>query len=169
MLAPFSECTEGVAPPILLVEDDLALAQALTAELETVGIPVEHSPSGELALELLETKSYPVVVLELVLSTSGGISGGYVIKALRRLPRDQRPLVILMLSGSATLRGVDRSAVSSMLFKPLDFALFTEYVMATYRRALQVTAPVSPTPQESSTASPAHPRSSETGTVPGIR
>jgi DNA-binding response OmpR family regulator len=125
-----------VLPPILLVEDDLALAQTMASELEAVGVPVEHCPTGGLAIELLQQKRYPVIVLELVLSLSGAVSGGYVVKAAKKLPRDKRPAIVLIASGSATLRGIDRSVVTSMLFKPLDFALFTEYILATYRRAV---------------------------------
>ena len=125
-----------MAQAILLVEDDLSLAQTLTAALEAVGIPVEHSPTGELACELIRAKAYPVVIVELILSSSGGISGGYVVKSVKRLPRESRPSVIVLASGSASLRGLDRSSISSMLFKPLDFNLFTEYVVTTYRHAL---------------------------------
>ena len=123
-------------PPILLVEDDLPLAQTMASALEAVGVPVEHCPTGELAIELLREKRYPVVVLELVLSLSGGVSGGYVVKAVKKIPRGERPAIVLIASGSATLRGIDRSMVTSMLFQPLDFPLFTEYVLATYRRAV---------------------------------
>ena len=123
-------------PPILLVEDDLPLAQTMASELEAVGVPVEHCPTGELAIELLQQKRYPVIVLELVLSLSGGVSGGYVVKAVKKMAREDRPAIVLIASGTATLRGVDRSVVTSMLFKPLDFALFTEYILATYRRSL---------------------------------
>ncbi|HET7706769.1 MAG TPA: hypothetical protein VFM36_11820 [Thermoanaerobaculia bacterium] len=123
-------------PPILLVEDDLPLAQTMASELEAVGVPVEHCPTGELAIELLREKRYPVVVLELILSLSGGVSGGYVVKAVKKIPRPERPAIVLIASGSATLRGIDRTVVTSMLFKPLDFALFTEYILATYRRAV---------------------------------
>jgi len=125
-----------VLPPILLVEDDLSLAQTMASELESVGVPVEHCPTGELAIELLQQRRYPVIVLELALSLSGGVSGGYVVKAAKKIPRAERPAIVLIASGSATLRGVDRSVVTSMLFKPLDFALFTEYILATYRRVL---------------------------------
>ena len=125
-----------VLPPILLVEDDFPLAQTMASALEAVGVPVEHCPTGELAIELLKAKRYPVLVLELVLPLSGGFSGGYVVKAVKKLPRPERPCIVLIASGAATLRGVDRSVVTSMLFKPLDFAIFTEYILATYRRAL---------------------------------
>ena len=123
-------------PPILLVEDDLTLAQTMACELEAVGVHVEHCPTGELAIELLQQKRYPVIILELVLPLSGGVSGGYVVKAVKKMPRAERPSIVLIASGAATLRGIDRSVVTSMLFKPLDFALFTEYILATYRRAL---------------------------------
>jgi DNA-binding response OmpR family regulator len=125
-----------VGQPILLVEDDVSLAQTLIAALEAVGIPVEHSPTGELACELLRAKNYPLLIVELILSNSGGISGGYVVKSVKRLPRGSRPAVIVLASAAASLRGLDRSSVSSMLFKPLDFNLFTEYVVTTYRHAL---------------------------------
>jgi hypothetical protein len=44
--------------PVLLVEDDLALAQALTMTIEKLGIPVGASVTGELAVELIGAKSH---------------------------------------------------------------------------------------------------------------
>lgn len=125
-----------VTQPVLIVEDDLSLAQALIGALEPTGIHVEHSVSAELAMELLRSRQYAVVVVEMVPASGVGISGSYLVKALRKLPKEKRPGVIMLASASASLRGVDRGTVAALLFKPLDLPLFAEYVTATYRRAL---------------------------------
>ena len=125
-----------MAQAVLIVEDDLSLAQALIGALEPTGIPVEHSVSAELAMELLRTRQYAVVVVEMIPSSGVGVSGSYLVKMMRRLPKERRPGVIMLASASASLRGVDRGTVAALLFKPLDLPLFAEYVTATYRRAL---------------------------------
>ncbi len=54
-------------PPILLVDDDLSLAQTLTGALESRGLPVDHCASGEVAIELIGEKRYPQVIIDVVL------------------------------------------------------------------------------------------------------
>ncbi len=126
-----------MALPILLVEDDLSLAQTVTILLENVGVPVEHCATGELAIELVRSKRYPVAIVDIVLQS--GISGLYVVSAIREIPSEQRPLVVIITGASLeTLRGVDRSVVTAVMLKPFDFELFTQYVLATYRRALNL-------------------------------
>ena len=129
-----------MAQSVLIVEDDLSLAQALISALEPTGIPVEHSVSAELAMELLRSRQFAVVVTEMVPSSGVGVSGSYLVKTLRKLPKEKRPGVIMLASASASLRGVDRGTVAALLFKPLDLPLFTEYVTATYRRVLSADA-----------------------------
>jgi two-component system chemotaxis response regulator CheY len=127
----------GMAPPILLVEDDLSLAQTVAILLENLGVPVEHCATGEVAIELVRSKRYPVVVVDIILQS--GISGLYVVSAIREMPSEERPLVLIITGASLeTLRGVDRSVVTSVMLKPLDFNLFTQYVLATYRKALNL-------------------------------
>ena len=124
-----------VAPPILLVDDDLALAEAMALAIENVGIPVERCTTAETAIEWIRQKRYAVVVLDLILEA--GVSGLYVVDAIRELSREQRPM-ILMTTGAnlENLRGVDRTMVAAIMLKPVDFELFAEYVLATYRRAV---------------------------------
>lgn len=131
------EFTRRVAPPILLVDDDLALAQAMASCIDNIGLPVEHCATGEVAIELLRKKHYAVAVIDLILES--GISGIYVVNAIRELPIEQRPLV-LMITGAnlESLRGVDRTTVAAVMLKPLDLDLFSEFVLATYRRAIHV-------------------------------
>ena len=135
-----------MAPPILLVEDDIALAQTMALAIGNVGIPVEQCSSGETAIEWIRHKRYAVVVLDLILGE--GVSGLYVVDAIRELTPDQRPL-ILMTTGAnlENLRAIDRSMVTAVLLKPVDFELFAEYVLATYRRAVHTTSGLAVTPR----------------------
>lgn len=144
------ESCDGVAPPILLVDDDIALAQAMALAIENVGIPVEQCSTGEMAIELIRQRLYAVVVLDLILGE--GVSGLYVVDAIRDLKPEQRPL-ILMTTGAnlESLRGVDRTMVAAVMLKPIDFGLFTDYVLATYRRAIHATSEVAASPSISPT------------------
>lgn len=128
-----------MAPPILIVDDDIALSQAMALAIENAGIPVEQCSSGETAIELIRHQRYAVVVLDLILGE--GVSGLYVVEAIRELKAGQRPM-ILMTTGAnlENLRGVDRTMVAAVMLKPIDFELFAEYVMATYRRAVHARA-----------------------------
>lgn len=134
-----------MAPPILLVEDDIALAQTMAYAIENVGVPVEHCATADTAIDLLREKYYAVIVVDLVLEE--GASGIYVINALRSVPPDQRPLVLMTTGASLEmLRGVDRSLVAAVMLKPIDFELFAEYVLATYRRAIGMAGEVASQP-----------------------
>ena len=124
-------------PPVLIVEDDLSLAQALTLAVETVGLPVEYCTTAETAIALLKARSYGCLVLDLILQS--GLSGLYVVDAARSVPAEKRPAVVMMTGANVEqLRGVDRDIVKVILLKPLDLELFAQYVLATYRRALDL-------------------------------
>lgn len=126
-----------MAPPILLVDDDLSLAQTMSMAIENLGIPVEQCATGEVAIELIGKKRYAVVILDLILQS--GVSGLYVVDAVRQMPQQQRPLILMVTGASLEmLRGVDPSLVTAVMLKPLDFDLFAQYVLATYRRALNL-------------------------------
>src|SRR6185436_19395901 len=123
--------------PVLIVEDDLSLVQALTLSIETVGLPVEYCTSAETAIDLIKTRSYGCVVLDLILAT--GLSGMYVVEAARSIAPEKRPSIVMMTGGNVELlRGVDRDIVKAVLLKPLDLELFAQYVLVTYRRALDL-------------------------------
>lgn len=135
------------APPVLLVDDDLSLAPALTHAIETVGLPVEHCTTAEVAIELVKMRQYGCIVLDLILEP--GLSGLYVVNAVRGLPAHDRPPVVMMTGATIeNVRGIDRDIVKAILLKPLDLELFAQYVLATYRRSLDLrsAAGVAPLP-----------------------
>jgi DNA-binding response OmpR family regulator len=132
-------------PPVLIVDDDLSLAQALTLAIETVGLPVEHCTTAETAIELIKAKRYACIVLDLILEP--GLSGMYVVNAVRGVPVESRPAVVMVTGATLdNLRGIDRDIVKSILFKPVDLELFAQYVLATYRRALDLRSAAGATP-----------------------
>jgi DNA-binding response OmpR family regulator len=117
--------------PILIVEDDLALGEALAFHLESAAITVDRCQSAELAVELLESKRYGLLVLDLMLLD--GASGIYVIDHLRRVPEAERPPVLIITACNVdNLRSIDRCLVKAILLKPLDFELFRAFALATY-------------------------------------
>ena len=79
---------------ILVVEDDLVLAAALTRALTQSAYAVDHVANGEDANSALASDSYDLVVLDLALP---GVDG---LRVLRRL-RDRRSRIPVLEIGRA--------------------------------------------------------------------
>ena len=117
--------------PILLVDDDVALANSLATQLESAGIDVDRCQTAEVAVELVRQKRYGLIVLDMMLLD--GASGVYVIDELRNVPEAARPPVLMITACNVdNLRSIDRCAVKAIMLKPLDFELFRAYALATY-------------------------------------
>lgn len=82
---------------ILIVEDELHIAQALVFNLEQEGYSVSHTETGEEALILLETREFDLVVLDLMLP---GISGFEVCQKVRER-WERLPVLILTAKSEA--------------------------------------------------------------------
>lgn len=109
---------------ILIVEDDGALARLLSMQFQRNDCSVDITPTAELAMVNLADRRYDVAMIDITLPASSGI---YVIDAIRSLPAERRPQVIVMTATvSSILTKIDRGLVRAVLFKPLD----TEAVVA---------------------------------------
>ena len=75
---------------ILLVEDDMLLAQSLTDRLEDHGFHVDEADRGEDALELSDLYEYQTMVLDLGLPD---MSGDEVLQNLRE-KNEQLPVLV---------------------------------------------------------------------------
>ncbi len=120
-------------PRVLLVEDDTALATALSLALKRLGHDVTTNPSGEAALRtLLDDRSLPdVVVLDLMLP---GVDGFEVCRRVRAALTV--PVILLTARGDAidVVAGLECGA-DDYVVKPVEPRVLDARVKAVLRRA----------------------------------
>ena len=102
---------------ILLVEDDISLADGLQHALNREGITVNHVAKGKEAIHVVETFPPDIVLLDLGLPDMDGLE---VIKILRQ-KKVTTPILILTARGSVqdTVSGLDCGA-DDYLAKPFE-------------------------------------------------
>lgn len=129
---------------ILLVEDDLVIAQSIVSEFSKLGMPVEHVADGEAGLRRGLSQQYAVVLLDIELP---GMNGFDICKELRK----QKPLLPIMLLTSRTTQ-IDRIlgfelGADDFVSKPFEIQELIARVRSKLRRAIalreQNAAPVS--------------------------
>lgn len=115
---------------ILIVEDDLPLADALAGALRGAGYEVEHAATGRDALAACKAHSFSIIVLDLGLPD---ISGFDVLAQLERT-RQGGVLILTALDGvDERVRGLDLGADDYMV-KPFALAELEARVRALLRR-----------------------------------
>lgn len=115
---------------ILLVEDDAPTRITLAHLLQYAGYHVTQAANGEIAIDLLETNHFDVVVTDIVMDTIDGIE---VLHTARLHP--DRPNVIL-LTGHGTLE----TAIAALRYGAFDYLLKPcddETLIASVDRAAQ--------------------------------
>ena len=102
---------------ILLVEDDLPLANALQKSLQGEGFVVNHVNQGKLALNALSTPDQDMIILDLGLPDIDGLE---VLKQLRN-KKSSLPVIILTARDSteSKVKGLDYGA-DDYLVKPFE-------------------------------------------------
>lgn len=120
---------------ILVVEDDLAIAEPLARALEREGFAVAHVVSGEAALDALaadpEGDPFSLVLLDLGLP---GIDG---VEVCREIRNEHSACAVLMLTARSSeldeVLGLDAGA-DDYVTKPFSLAILTARVRALLRR-----------------------------------
>ncbi len=104
-------------PPVLLVEDDASLREALTDTLSLAGYPVLAAEHGEAALRLL--RQYPVAMVVSDVNMPG--MDGHALLQVLRAEYPQLP-VLLMTAYGTVQRAVDamRAGAVDYLVKPFE-------------------------------------------------
>ena len=124
---------------ILLVEDDERIAEALAEDLSDQNYVVEIAPDGELAKALVESFSYDLMVLDLMLPKMDGIT------LCQKLRSQGYSLPILMLTAKDTLTdkivGLDAGA-DDYLVKPFELTELSARIRALLRRGTSTLPPV---------------------------
>jgi DNA-binding response OmpR family regulator len=116
---------------ILLVEDNLRLTQTLTQSLRALGIDVSAVGDGAAADQLLQQRSFDVVLLDLALPRLDGME---VLQRLRGRG-DAVPVMVLTASGDTIdrVRGLNAGA-DDYLPKPFELAELEARLRALHRR-----------------------------------
>ena len=116
---------------VLLVEDEPTEARAISLMLRSAGAVVDHTASGEEALDLVRHYEYDIMILDLVLPD---IEGFEVVRRMR-IGRMETP--ILVLSGlpraSAKVKALGLGA-DDFIVKPFDHTEFLARIQAVVRR-----------------------------------
>ncbi|WP_300458537.1 response regulator transcription factor [Desulfobacula sp.] len=124
---------------VLVVEDDIKIAQFIQKGLKSSGFAVDHAPTGNQGLERALQDPYDVMIVDIMLPEMDGIS---LIKKIRQ-ERKNTPVIIL----SARDRVDDRvkglqAGADDYLTKPFAFSELLARIQALIRRAGNVTDPV---------------------------
>ncbi|MBY5935075.1 response regulator transcription factor [Tateyamaria omphalii] len=127
---------------ILLVEDELRVADFIRRGLGAEGWSVDHAADGEDALEHAASNVYDVILLDLMLP---GIQGQDVCRKLRARKSSTPILMLTALdSPEEKVEGL-RMGADDYLPKPFDFDELIARVEALHRRATGYTADASET------------------------
>jgi DNA-binding response OmpR family regulator len=87
-------------PLLLIVEDDLLLAETMINKFRSVGFTVELAPNGYAGLKFLETRTPQVILLDILLPHTNGFDILSAIKQDERLK--QIPVIIASNLDSAS-------------------------------------------------------------------
>ena len=124
---------------ILVVEDDIKIAEFILKGLRSSGFAVDHAATGTQGFEMATQQSYDTLVVDIMLPELDGIS---LIRKIRAR-QDNTPVIIL----SARNRVDDRvnglqAGADDYLTKPFAFSEFLARIQALIRRAGNVIDPV---------------------------
>jgi DNA-binding response OmpR family regulator len=124
---------------LLIVEDDVVLAEAVADILATQHYVVDIAADGQVGWELATTGNYELIVLDVILPKLDGIS---LCQQLRQA-NYQMPILLLTAKDSGTDRviGLDAGA-DDYVIKPFDFQELAARIRALLRRVPFTLPPV---------------------------
>lgn len=119
---------------ILLVEDEVRVADFIRRGLAAEGWTVTHAAEGETALELIADGPFDAIILDLMLP---GISGQDVCRKLRSRKNTTPILMLSALDATDERVAGLRLGADDYLPKPFDFDELVARLEAMHRRALR--------------------------------
>lgn len=111
---------------VLIVDDNVDLAENIAEILEGQGYATEVAASAEDALEKALARRVTLLITDFRLP---GISGAELVRRLRRRSADLRAVVISAYNDDATIADARRAGAQFMA-KPVDFGALHQFVRA---------------------------------------
>lgn len=128
-----SSVPDKARPPILIVDDDPDICQALSQALEHEGYQVRTAGAGAEAIERVKSAHYAAVLLDLKLPDLDGL---WVLRILTKLDRNL-PVIVLTAYGTEENRiGSFSKGAFACVSKPYNL----DEIKATVQRAVEVKA-----------------------------
>ena len=123
---------------LLLVEDDIKIAQFVASGLREAGFAVDHATNGEDGLHLALTEPYDLAIVDLMLPKVDGLT---LIEEVRH-NNINTPVLILSAKRSVDdrVKGL-KTGSDDYLVKPFAFSELLARIQALIRRSTRVTAP----------------------------
>lgn len=117
---------DGLAPLVLLVEDELGLSKLMVMILEEEGYRVVEAANGVLGLALLEQEMPALIITDYMMPEMNGVE---MVRTIRRNPAyDAVP--ILMMSAAMPQQVPGRDLVDAFLAKGTGLERLTSTVRA---------------------------------------
>jgi len=117
---------------LILVEDEIELANFLKRGFKYEGFKVDHFPDGQGVLEQLKRETYDVMILDLLLPT---VSGEQVLKEMREGNDSTPVLVLTAVDDIQTKTKILNLGADDYLIKPFSFVELVARIKAIDRRS----------------------------------
>lgn len=116
---------------ILLIEDELRVADFVRRGLKAEAWVVEHASDGESGLEIMADRDFDIVILDLMLP---GLSGQHVCQKMRARSNTTPVLMLTALDSTDERVAGLRLGADDYLPKPFDFDELIARIRALHRR-----------------------------------
>lgn len=110
----------------LIVDDDATIRNLLGVVLKRFGFECEFAQDGAVALERLASRSYRILLLDLMMPNVDGFG---VLAEMRRRG-DATPVIVITAAGPRRINDVDQSMVAGILTKPFELSDLIDAVTA---------------------------------------
>ena len=102
----------------LVVDDDSAIRRLLVTALSREGIALDQAADGLMAMERLHTKTYDVVLLDMMMPKMNGVE---VLAQMER-ERFDTPVIVISAASDRYLGTIESPLVMKVLRKPFDLS-----------------------------------------------
>jgi len=117
---------------VLVVEDEVKVSNFIMRGLEEEGYTVEAAEDGKKGLELIRSKAYDIVLLDLMIPELDGL------EVLKEMRRDEIETPVLIITAKSTkedvIKGLDTGS-DDYLTKPFSFDELLARIRALLRRS----------------------------------